>query len=156
MDDEEYGYRAPWDHAHKPQPCRWDDIGTSTIADTASPEERAKAEAFLAEVNEYLAGFVKPVILGEGENRYQVCFHCGWTVSKGFHSLLGMPRHAAFEWGLVHGEGHCSNCHYPARAYHRPKGKDGEELFSLTGMFLQYMPDAEKEAEARREAEHAG
>src|SRR5688572_28415416 len=45
------------------------------------------------------------------------CIQCGKRLTGGMlEAALGL---ATFEWGYVHGEGHCSNCGYPARAYHR-------------------------------------
>ena len=44
-----------------------------------------------------------------------------------------------FTWGLVHGEGHCATCRWPARAYHFIKYDDKE--IRLPTFILQYHPD---------------
>lgn len=43
---------------------------------------------------------------------------------------------ATFTWGLAHGEGFCSKCKYPARAYHRNVGP-----IEFLNMVLPYHPD---------------
>lgn len=48
-------------------------------------------------------------------------------------SVLGIAR---FRWGLAHGEGYCSDCGYPGRAYHYNVGP----LKRLEAIF-QYHPD---------------
>ena len=48
-------------------------------------------------------------------------------------SIIGRAK---FRWGLANGEGYCSGCGYPARAYHREVGPI--RFFSC---ILQYHPD---------------
>jgi hypothetical protein len=78
----------------------------------------------LALIAEHLHKFVPP----------QNCISCDAQL-EGFFGC--------FEWGLVHGEGHCTECGYPARAYHRINDDKGEML-SFTYV-LQYHPDSLKE-----------
>ncbi len=60
------------------------------------------------------------------------CLECG-------ERLGGMM--GSFRWGICHGEGICSNCGWPARAYHNPKTKEGEEVTGFFECILQYHPD---------------
>jgi len=46
-----------------------------------------------------------------------------------------------FKWGLVHGEGYCANCGWPARAHHYVKTASGEQICVLHNLPLQYHPD---------------
>jgi len=83
----------------------------------------------------YVKAFAKPVRREAGNDLVgqHLCLKCGESLD-GF--LIG-----TFEWGLAHGEGHCSKCGWPARAYHFIK-HNGEDLF--TGplrRILQYHPD---------------
>jgi len=59
-------------------------------------------------IDAYLGQFVAPNEKGE-------CCGCGGKLTGGFESVLGLTT---FRWGLAHGEGFCSECKYPARAYH--------------------------------------
>lgn len=60
------------------------------------------------------------------------CVACN-TVQGGFAAaILG----GGFTWGLVHGEGRCGTCGYPARAVHYKVGP----IERLT-VILQYHPD---------------
>lgn len=47
----------------------------------------------------------------------------------------------SFEWGLQHGEGHCTKCHWPATLYHFVNDRNGKELVTIRGLLLQYHPD---------------
>lgn len=55
-------------------------------------------------------------------------------------------RKGGFRWGICHGEGHCAECGYPARAYHRDVGP--LEFFQAV---LPYHPD-ELETKEERDA----
>lgn len=94
------------------------------VKDDAPPEDRAKAEALLAQLAEYLSQFCEPS---------NECVCCGSTLS-GSDTVTAFLRGATFEWGIAHGEGHCRACHYPARAYHRV---NDDLRFT---MILQYHP----------------
>lgn len=61
------------------------------------------------------------------------CVRCERTLSGIF---------GTFTWGLCSGEGYCSNCNYPARAFHRI-GEDGDKgkcYATLNDYILQYHP----------------
>ncbi len=58
------------------------------------------------------------------------CINCGRQQS----GFLG-----AFSWGIIHGEGECANCGWPARAYHFVKMPDGET--KRIAAVLQYHPN---------------
>ncbi len=63
------------------------------------------------------------------------CVGCGARL--GARDLLdAMIGGGSFRWGLVHGEGSCARCSYPARAYHRDIGP-----ISFLPLILQYHPD---------------
>ncbi len=63
-------------------------------------ESKKAASDIIAEADVYFARFTP------GPN----CPQCNATLT----GWLG-----SFIWGLANGEGHCSQCKYPARAYHR-------------------------------------
>ena len=63
-----------------------------------------------AQMDEYLSNYVVPP-----ENR---CIKCD---SKLIGTLTDQLLGTTFEWGMVHGEGHCRKCGWPARYYHHPK-----------------------------------
>lgn len=54
-------------------------------------------------------------------------------------TCLNCGKSGTFTWGLVHGEGHCAECGWPARLYHFVKGTDGNETRIVR--LLQYHPD---------------
>lgn len=66
------------------------------------------------------------------------CIGCGSTL-VGKDLVDSYIVGATFEWGLAHGEGHCVECGYPARALHYVKfdNDEGELKFSRV---LQYHP----------------
>lgn len=69
----------------------------------------------------------------------QPCNGCGKNMTPSLaDQILG---DGGFTWGLVHGEGHCRSCGWPARLYHFIKDSDGEELLMLRNVLLQYHPD---------------
>lgn len=95
----------------------------------AGKSQKAKEakENFIKIINKYLRIFVAD----------KKCINCGEDLSGIF---------GTFEWGIVHGEGSCSNCGYPARAKHYIKAKklvvdDKEEGELILPFVLQYHPD---------------
>lgn len=108
--------------------CTVDDIGLEITGADAPP--------LIAALNEYLSAFAKPIKSdreGGGMVGNTLCLKCGETLD----GILG-----TFQWGLAHGEGTCSKCGWPARAYHRPKDNGGEEMFNqVLEMILQYHPE---------------
>ncbi len=73
-------------------------------------------------IESYLSKFADPT----GD-----CLKCGLALS----GFMG-----TFTWGLCHGEGQCSHCGYPARAYHHVIDEHGEDVCRLNHI-LQYHPD---------------
>jgi hypothetical protein len=55
------------------------------------------------------------------------------------NKCLCCGKTATFTWGLVHGEGHCYDCGWPARLYHFVKDAEGKETRVVR--LLQYHPD---------------
>jgi len=58
------------------------------------------------------------------EHNDQLCLSCGIT--------------STFKWGIRHGEGACSNCSWPARAFHFFRQNDGTDRRVIC--VLQYHP----------------
>lgn len=92
--------------------------------------------------DKYFDGFAQPDIkMVDGKKHLGdlPCLKCDEPLAGGLTSfLLGK---GGFEWGLAHGEGHCKNCGWPARAYHFIKDADGKDLMTLRNVILQYHPD---------------
>lgn len=132
--------RKPWDHAHETRQCVLTDLAEIT---------GELPEGFLDAANSYLEPFAAPVWRERNDRKVMVCLHCGDDLTGLMASLFGS---GGFEWGLVHGEGHCRGCGWPARALHYAKDAKGEDLFSLRNMVLQYRPDVEREEAARAAA----
>lgn len=87
-------------------------------------EPDAAALEGLRPLDEYFRHFLPP----------GPCVCCGAKQVGGIvESLLGTTK---FTWGMVHGEGFCADCKYPARAYHRDVGP-----IKFLPMILQYHPD---------------
>lgn len=109
--------------------CVWSDLFTK--ADDAPPPE------LLTTIDAYLSRFVKYAPKCP-------CVNCGNNQSDGLiTALMG-----GFTWGLIHGEGHCEFCGWPARAYHVIPAPDGGEPIAKFNLVLQYHPEALK-AKAR-------
>jgi hypothetical protein len=69
----------------------------------------------------------------------QPCLKCDEPLAGGLAEYF--LSKGGFEWGLVHGEGHCRGCHWPARAHHFIKDADGKDVVTLRNVILQYHPD---------------
>ena len=89
------------------------------------PDAGAEADQALAQWDDYFAGFAK---LTDAK-----CLCCGTSL----RCALGMGFFGGFEWGLAHGEGHCSYCRYPMRGHHLVDG-----LGTIHNLFLPYHPSA--------------
>lgn len=89
------------------------------------PGAGAEADQEFAQWDAYLAGFAK---LTDAK-----CLCCGTSL----RCVLGLGFFGGFEWGLAHGEGHCSSCHYPMRGYHHVDG-----LGTIRNLYLAYHPSA--------------
>lgn len=112
----------------------WRDL-ISVAADT--PAETLRA------LDNYFAPFARP----EGERidgrfKYgerQPCIKCDAPmVGNLVDQFIGS---AGFTWGLVHGEGHCRKCGWPARLYHFIKDENGADMVTIRNLLLQYHPD---------------
>lgn len=78
--------------------------------------------ADVAELDEYFVAFLPPS---------ETCWKCGLRQGGLLGALMG-----GFRWSIVHGEGNCSGCGWPARAYHRNIGP-----VEFLNMILQYHPN---------------
>lgn len=113
----------------------WRDV--FSVPDGAEPLSQAHQDALDA----YLSAFAKP---REGPNGEALCLGCGAKMKGGIEGYLlgGGPGNATWEWSLAHGECHCSQCGYPARALHYDIGGKGEDaLIRRLTLTLQYHPD---------------
>lgn len=90
------------------------------------------SEADEKALSEYFARFVKT----DGGK----CVCCGdvqgGNLEASMMAALGVGRAARFTWGIAHGEGFCSTCKWPARAYHFDVGP-----IKRMEAILQYHPD---------------
>ena len=101
-------------------------------------------EETLAALDAYFEPFAAlPGAVGD-DGRFKIedgqpCLNCGEKLMGDLtDQLFGK---GGFEWGIAHGEGHCSNCRWPARLYHFIKDADGNDLMTLRSVCLQYHPD---------------
>lgn len=125
--------------------CKLADVGIDfKVKEDA--EDPAKAEADTTELratlDKYFHAFAKPVRVPKEEANMLYgslrCLNCETVLS----GALG-----SFQWGIVHGEGRCSKCGWPCRAYHYPKHGD-EKIFDKRMEFiLQFHPDFVTKAE---------
>lgn len=99
-------------------------VFNATIKDDAP--DRAEAEVLLKTIADYLSQFVPPK---------SECICCGSRLC-GKDMVDAFLSGASFTWGLAHGEGHCRECGYPARAHHRIG-----EILTVNNFILQYHPD---------------
>ena len=127
-----------YDEENRPLDCHEHEPVRCTLADLAEVKGEPPTETFVADCDEYFGRFAKP-IFRDGERREFLCFHCGQPLT-GVRAFL-LSRGGGFTWGLTHGEGHCGNCRWPARAYHFAKNAKGEDLFTQRGLVLQYLPE---------------
>jgi len=88
-----------------------------------TPESGERVDEELARWDAYLSQFAK---LTDAK-----CLCCGTSL----RCPLGMGLFGGFEWGLVHGEGHCATCRYPMRGHHCVK-----DLGTIHNLFLPYHP----------------
>lgn len=97
---------------------------TFTVKDEGGAESPLSAEDIKA-MDDYFCQFLPPS---------KPCVNCGADLTGDV--LQQFMGRATFTWGLAHGEGFCSGCQYPARAYHRNVGP-----IEFMNMVLQYHPD---------------
>ena len=106
------------------------DIGLA-IKEDAPESDKRQAVQTLADVDRYLQDFCVS----------KKCIVCGSTLTGLFGS---------FEWGIAHGEGYCSNCGYPARAYHTVNDREHKPIFEHAAFVLQYHPEVLADRDGRR------
>jgi len=83
-------------------------------------EDKKIPKKEIEKINKYLSNFAKP-------NKDLKCFKCSEKLGGFF---------GTFQYGIVHGEGYCSNCEWPARAIHYDVG-----IIKQFTFILQYHPD---------------
>lgn len=98
--------------------------GLPSLADTELDYGGVEGLERRAEIKKYLEEHGHAFALPDDKGS---CLNCGHRQS----GLLG-----AFAWGIVHGEGRCAPCGWPARAYHYYGERD--RCFVA---ILQYHPD---------------
>jgi hypothetical protein len=106
------------------------DLGLA-LKEDASEDDQRSGMADLASVDAYLSHFCPDA----------ECLNCGAKLGGMFGS---------FEWGLTHGEGHCSNCGYPARGYHTIPGREHKPILNHMPFIRQYHPEALRDRDGRR------
>ena len=109
-----------------PVACQPGDVGLK-FTDQAS-------DHFKQTVTDYFKTFAKPSgAQGNGFMLGHRCIKCG-------EHLTGML--GTFRWDfLCYGEFRCGKCSWPGRGCHSIKDSAGEELLSIGGLPLQYMPE---------------
>jgi hypothetical protein len=89
----------------------------------------------IAVIDEYFSHFVALEIIetdGVPVISNQKCVNCDETLD----GLFG-----TFQWGIVHGQGMCGACHWPAYGHHFIKDGDGREIASIRNFILQVHPE---------------
>ncbi len=105
--------------------CQWRDF--LKLENELEPCFTAFATVADRQWAQYFSHFVKP-------NPDGTCIGCGQRLAGGgLDTAFAMTT---FRWGLAYGEGHCANCGYPARAFHRDIGP-----IKFLNCILQYHPD---------------
>lgn len=110
--------------------CKVGDVWRIEMPENGMTAEAGRETLLRMErAGDYLRHFLPPGERGD-------CAFCGSRQGGLTAAILG----GGFEWGLQHGEGHCSRCGYPARAYHDLKDADGAKVIN-GALILQYHPD---------------
>jgi hypothetical protein len=102
------------------------------LEDLANVKDGTKPEV-VEDLRAYFHHFAKP----SGDDH--PCLRCGKPLMGGLSAFL--LNDGGFEWGLVHGQGHCRCCGWPATAHHFIKDRNGEDLMTVRNMVLQVHPD---------------
>ena len=112
-----------------------DAVHVCTIEDVGMRLTGEDAGEFIDAINKYLAIFARPTKpTADIESSSLVgnkCLKCDATLNGMFGS---------FRWGMAHGEGTCSRCGWPCRAYHGPKLGDDDIFDRPMKIVLQYHP----------------
>jgi hypothetical protein len=125
--------------------CRRRNLPHLTFTDVMKVTSGSLTHEEMAAINAYLHQFTE---IPDDERRGQRCPGC--NAMLGYKDgMMGYLLGATFVWGLVHGQGFCRECHYPARLYHFNVGPI--ERFE---MLLAFHPEAVM-TRAERAAEDA-
>lgn len=102
-------------------------------------------------LDDYFSVFAQPPFVVEEDGKADLgkfpCLKCkmplvgdftDWLLSDGQSVWVS---DGGFVWGLVHGEGYCKKCKWPARAHHFVKDGEGKEVLAIRNLVLQYHPD---------------
>lgn len=110
------------------------EVAVCTIKDIGLEVTGKDAQPLIDSLNDYFATFAKPVKRESGTQMlgHNECLKCGTPLD----GMVG-----SFTWDICHGEGKCSNCGWPARAYHDPKNDEGSIFTRPFECILQYHPD---------------
>lgn len=101
-----------------------------TVFTDNSDDDSAVTAEEKAPLDEYLEHFAVPA---------NHCAKCGKKlIGSMVDQLIGS---STFEWGLVHGEGRCKGCGWPARAYHFPKGTILERFECALSLHPDYVTE---------------
>jgi hypothetical protein len=99
-----------------------------TVKEEPPAEDAAALDTYFSQ---FLPPEFIPATVAGGESPLK-CACCGGRLSGFLSGLVG----GSFTWGLANGEGYCSACGYPGRAYHRNAGP-----VEFLSFILQYHPD---------------
>lgn len=102
------------------------DWRTLITLEASTPADVAEA------LDAYFTPFAQPALKDGRVDATFPCLRCG----KAQTGLAGFFLGGGFRWGLAHGEGHCGECGWPARAYHHIR-----DVATIRGVILQYHPD---------------
>ena len=95
----------------------------------------------------YFRDFAQPPFTTDADGKNNIgkvpCLKCGEPLMGDIADVF--TGRGGFTWGIAHGEGHCRDCSWPARAYHFIKTKDGKDFATLRNVVLQYHPDVVSE-----------
>jgi hypothetical protein len=106
----------------------------ATVESIATVNDGADAQ-LVEDLAAYQHHFAAPP---QGEDH--PCLRCEKPLKRSLVSQL-MGQEGGFEWGLVHGQGHCRNCGWPATLYHFIRDRNGNDLLTIRNLLLQQHPD---------------
>ena len=107
------------------------EVPHATLSDIATVKQHDNPAVL--KLNAYLHGFAKPIMPGNK------CLCCERPLAGTLVDQL--LSDGGFEWGLVHGQGHCRKCGWPATMYHFIKDENGEDILTMHNVLLQVHPD---------------
>lgn len=118
---------------------------------TASDDTPADVVAALDQHFKHYAQPEFEQVAGEKTCRPAVCAGCGENLTGS--ALDGLFGNATFEWGIVHGEGRCGRCGWPATGHHFIRGTDGNAVATLNNFVMSYHPDFVERRDTPKDAE---